>query len=102
MWDETFYVNPSVGSDTLGANFIQKDPNSSFMRPIYFISRIMTLVEKGYSFIEEIILTLMFSLKKLYPYLLPKNFVVITIETIFPYVMQHTDSFATRIAKWIV
>lgn len=40
-WTEVFYVNPSVGADTLGAALLQLDVDSHKMRPIYFASRVM-------------------------------------------------------------
>ena len=100
-WDDIFYVNPSVGTYTLGVVLMQKDPKTLHMRPIYFASRVMNLAEKSYIAIEQMVLSLIFALKKFHPYLLPKQFVVITVENTFPYVMQHMDSSA-RIAKWVV
>ena len=100
-WDQNFYVNPSVGADTLGAVLMQKDPKTSFMLPIYFSSRVMTAAEKGYSTTEQMVLALMFAVGKFRPYLLSRKFVVITVEETFPYVLQHMDV-STRISKWLV
>lgn len=97
-WDQDFYVCPSVGADTLGAILMQKDVKASYMRPIYFSSGIMTTAEKGYTPIEQLMLALMFAVSKFRPYLLPKKFVIITVEENFPYVLQHLDVSA-RIAK---
>ena len=41
LWDQLFYVNPSVGSDSVGAILLQKDPKTLLMRPVYFVSRVM-------------------------------------------------------------
>ena len=51
-WEQTFYVKPSMGDDTLGSILMQKDEKSSFMRPIYFASRMTIEVEKGYNACE--------------------------------------------------
>ena len=63
-WEEIFYVNPSVGDDTLGALLMQKDEKSSFMRPIHFANRMMTSAEKGYNQSEQMFLSLMFAMTK--------------------------------------
>ncbi|MCO5572468.1 hypothetical protein L7F22_026223 [Adiantum nelumboides] len=52
-WKETFYVNPSVGVDSIGDVLMQKD--DTFMRPIYFISRVMTTAEKDYTAVEHMV-----------------------------------------------
>ena len=100
-WEHDFYVNPSVGIDTLGAVLMQKDAKTLFMRPIYFSSRVMTVAEKGYAPTEQMVLALMFAVGKFRPYLLPRRFFVITVEDTFPYVLQHMDVSA-RISKWLV
>ena len=46
VWDQPFFVNPSVGSDSLGAILLQKDPKTALMRPVYFASRVMKKEEK--------------------------------------------------------
>ena len=38
LWDQPFFVNPSVGSDSLGAILLQKDPKTLLMWPMYFAS----------------------------------------------------------------
>ena len=70
-WEQVFFVNPSVGEDTLGALLMQKDEKSSFMRPIYFSSKMMTGTEKGFSSSKKVILALMFAMTKFWSYLLP-------------------------------
>ena len=49
VWDQPFFVNPSVGSDSLGAILLQKDPKTALMRPVYFASRVMKKAEKDYT-----------------------------------------------------
>ncbi|MCO5594203.1 hypothetical protein L7F22_048228 [Adiantum nelumboides] len=100
-WEETFYVNPSVGSDSIGAVLMQKDGETSFMRPIYFGSRVMTPLEKDYTVIEQMVMALMFAVGRFRSYLLPKKFVILTVEDTFPLVLQHMDVSA-RISKWLV
>ena len=63
-WDEVFYVNPSVGEEAIGAALLQKDPKTSFMRPVYFASRLMKSSEKAYTPIEQLVLALMFAVNK--------------------------------------
>ena len=49
IWDQTFFLNPSVGSDSLGAILLQKDPKTTLMRHVYFASRVMKTTEKEYT-----------------------------------------------------
>ncbi|MCO5560544.1 hypothetical protein L7F22_014159 [Adiantum nelumboides] len=90
-WEETFYVNPSVGSDSIGAVLMQKGGETSFMRPIYFVSRVMTPLEKDYIAIEQMVMALMFAVGRFRSYLLPKKFVILKVEDTFPLVLQHMD-----------
>ncbi|MCO5611128.1 hypothetical protein L7F22_065378 [Adiantum nelumboides] len=100
-WEETFYVNPSVGSDSIGAVLMQKDGETSFMRPIYFVSRVMTPLEKDYTMIEKMVMALMFAVERFRSYLLRNKFVILTVEDTFPLVLQHMDVSAS-ISKWLV
>ena len=101
LWDQPFFVNPSVGSESVGAILLQKDPKTLLMRPVYFVSRVMKPTELAYSEIEKMVLALMFATQRFRAYLLPRHFVVITMEENFPHVLQHMDVSA-RISKWIV
>ena len=101
LWDQPFYVNPSVGPDSLAAILLQKDPKTALMRPVYFTSRVMKAAEKDYTPVEKMVLALMFATQRFRSYLLPRHFVIITMENTFPYVLQHMDVSA-RISKWIV
>ena len=80
---------------------MQKDPKTSFMRPVYFASRVMTLAERDYTQSEQMVLALMFVVSKFRPYLLPRRFSVVTTEETFPFVLQHMEV-SPRIAKWVV
>ena len=57
-------MNPSVGSDSIGAILLQKDPKTLMMRPLYFISRAMKPIEKDYSAVEKMVLALMFATQR--------------------------------------
>ena len=61
----------------------------------------MKKAEKEYSPAEKMVLALMFATQRFHSYLLPRHFVIITMEDTFTYVLQHMDVSA-RIAKWIV
>ncbi|MCO5593263.1 hypothetical protein L7F22_047271 [Adiantum nelumboides] len=100
-WEETLFVNPSVGSDSIGVVLMQKDGETSFMQPIYFVSRVMTPLEKDYTVIEQMVMALMFAVGRFRSYLLPRKFVILTVEDTFPLVLQHMDVSA-RISKLLV
>ena len=61
----------------------------------------MKPIEKAYTAVEKIVLALVFATQRFRAYLLPRHFVIITIEDTFPHVLQHMDVSA-RISKWIV
>lgn len=63
-WDLVFYLTPSVGMEAIGAVLMQKDPKTSFMRLIYFASKVMTQVERGYTPVEQMVLALMSAVRK--------------------------------------
>ena len=46
-------------------------------------------------------LSLMFAVTKFRSYLLPKKFVILTLEEAFPIILQHVDV-SPRIAKWVL
>ena len=101
IWDQPFFVNPSVGSDSLGAILLQKDPKTTLMRPVCFASSVMKTIEKEYTPVEQKVLALMFATQRFRSYLLPRHFVIITMEDTFTHVLWHMDVSA-RISKWIV
>ena len=80
-------MNPSVGSDSLGAILLQKDPKTTLMRPVYFARRVIKTVEKEYTPMEKKVLALMFATQRFRSYLLPRHFVIITMEDTFTYVL---------------
>ena len=91
LWDQPFFVNPSVGSESIGAILMQKDPQTLLIRPVYFASRVMKPTEKAYTKVEKMFLALMFATQRFRSYLLPKHFIIITMEDTFPHVLQHMD-----------
>ena len=94
-------MNPSVGSESIGAILLLKDPKTLLMRLGYFVSRMMKPTKKAYSTVEKMVLALMFATQRFWAYLLPRHFVIITVEDTFPHILEHMDVFA-RISKWIV
>ena len=101
LWDQPFFVNPSVGLKSIGAILLQKDPKTLLMRPVYFVSRMMKPTKKTYSVVEKMVLALMFATQRFRAYLLPRHFVIINVEDTFPHILQHMN-ISARISKWIV
>ena len=101
QWDQRFYVCPSVGSEAFGAVLLQKDKETSFMRPVYFSSKIMGKAEKGYIEVEQMMYALILAVRKFRPYLLTRAFVILTVEHHFPFVVRHMH-LSTRISKWVL
>ncbi|MCO5586553.1 hypothetical protein L7F22_040494 [Adiantum nelumboides] len=97
----TYYLCPSVGLDAFGAVLMQKDPKTSYMRPIYFTSKVMTQGQKGYTDIEQLISSLIVTIRKFRSYLLPKPFIILNLEHNLPYAIQHM-SISSKISKWIL
>ncbi|MCO5592509.1 hypothetical protein L7F22_046512 [Adiantum nelumboides] len=95
----TYYLCPSVVVDAIGAVLMQKDPNTAYMRPIYFTSKVMTQGQKGYIDIEQLVFFL--AIRKFRSYLLPKSYVILTLEHNLPYAIQHI-SISSKISKWIL
>lgn len=48
-WGQTFYANPSMGEDSIGAMLLQKGKGSHYMKSIYCASRVKLAVERTYS-----------------------------------------------------
>ncbi|MCO5548825.1 hypothetical protein L7F22_002287 [Adiantum nelumboides] len=100
-WEFTFFVSSSVGKETLGAVLLQQDPHSTRMRPVYFARRVMNALEKNYTEAESMMLSLVFAIRKFRSYLLPKPFIILTAENLFPWVSSQM-TLSTRISKWIM
>ncbi|MCO5568364.1 hypothetical protein L7F22_022063 [Adiantum nelumboides] len=96
-----YYLCPSVGLDEFGANLMQKDPKTAYMRPIYFTSKVMTQGQKGYTDIEQLVFSLIVAIRKFRSYLLPKPFIILTLEHNLPYAIQHM-SISSKISKWVL
>ncbi|MCO5570280.1 hypothetical protein L7F22_023998 [Adiantum nelumboides] len=93
-----YYLCPSVGLDAFGAVLMQKDPKTAYMRPIYFTSKVMTQGQKGYTDIEQLVFSLIVAIRKFRSYLLPKPFIIFTLEHNLPYAIQHM-SISSKISK---
>ncbi|MCO5551648.1 hypothetical protein L7F22_005152 [Adiantum nelumboides] len=100
-WDYPFFVNPSVGPESIGAILLQQDPQNSRMRPVYFTSRVTTTIEKGYSEAELMMLSLIFAVREFRSYLLTKPFVILTSENLLPRVSSQI-TMNPRISKWLM
>ncbi|MCO5551944.1 hypothetical protein L7F22_005451 [Adiantum nelumboides] len=97
----TYNLCPSVGLDAFGAVLMQNDPKTSYMGPIYFTSKVMTQGQKGYTDIEQLVFSLIVAIRKFRSYLLPKPFIILTLEHNLPYAIQHM-SISSKISKWIL
>ncbi|MCO5611393.1 hypothetical protein L7F22_065646 [Adiantum nelumboides] len=97
----TYYLCPSVGLDAFGAVLMQKDPKTAYMRPIYFTSKVMTQGQKSYTDIEQLVFSLIVAIRKFRSYLLPKPFIILTLEHNLPYAIQHM-SISSKISKWVL
>ncbi|MCO5548767.1 hypothetical protein L7F22_002229 [Adiantum nelumboides] len=97
----TYYLCPSVGLDAFGAVLMEKDPKTGYMRPIYFTSKVMTQGQKGYTDIEQLVFSLIVAIRKFRSYLLPKPFIILTLEHNLPYAIQHM-SISSKIYKWVL
>ncbi|MCO5608969.1 hypothetical protein L7F22_063187 [Adiantum nelumboides] len=96
-----YYLCPSVGLDAFGAVLMQKNPKTAYMRPIYFTSKVMTQGQKGYTDIEQLVFSLIVAIRKFRSYLLPKPFIILTLEHNLPYAIQHM-SISSKIPKWVL
>ncbi|MCO5595910.1 hypothetical protein L7F22_049961 [Adiantum nelumboides] len=96
-----YYLCPSVGLDAFGAVLMQKDSRTAYMRPIYFTSKVMTQGQKGYTDIEQLVFSLIIAIRKFRSYLLPKPFIILTLEHNLPYAIQHM-SISSKISKWVL
>lgn len=98
---DAYYLTPSVGLNAIGAILMQKDKASSYVRPIYFSSKVLTEAEKSYTDIEQLMFVIMFAVRKFRSYLLPKAFIILTLEHNLPYAVQYM-SISPRISKWVL
>ena len=64
LWDQPFFVNMSVGSNSIGAILLQKDPKTLLMWPVYFASQVMKPTKKAHIAVEKIVLALMFATQR--------------------------------------
>ena len=59
-WEQTFYVNPSMGEDAIGAMLRQKGKDSHYMRPIYRASRVKLVAKRAYSELDLLMVSVVF------------------------------------------
>ncbi|MCO5586858.1 hypothetical protein L7F22_040803 [Adiantum nelumboides] len=71
------------------------------MRPIYFTSKVMTQGQKVYTDTEQLVFSLIVAIRKFRSYLLPKPFIILTLEHNLPYAIQHM-SISSKISKWVL
>lgn len=60
-FEQTFYVNPSVGKDAIGAMLLQKGKASHYMKPIYCASRVKLPGERAYSEVELLMVSIVYA-----------------------------------------
>ncbi|MCO5603253.1 hypothetical protein L7F22_057401 [Adiantum nelumboides] len=63
-WDKEFHVNPSVGEDAIGAMLLQQGTNSHYMKPIYCASRVKLEVERDYTDVELIMVSVVYACRR--------------------------------------
>ena len=86
-WDEVFYVNPYVGDDAIGAMLLQKGTSSHYMRLIYCASKVKLAIERTYSELEFIVVSVVsvvYACRQFWHYLVPKPFVFLTSYSRLP------------------
>ncbi|MCO5555233.1 hypothetical protein L7F22_008777 [Adiantum nelumboides] len=100
-WDKEFYVNPSVGEDAIGAMLLQQGTNSHYMKPIYCASRVKLEVERDYTDVELIMVSVVYACRRSRHYLLPKPFTFLTSYTLLPQLVN-SPALSKRLMKFIV
>ena len=100
-WDQPFYVSLSVGVEAVGAVLMQKGIKQSYMRPIYYISRKMSMVEKAWTQEEKLVWALVFSLQKWKSYLLGRITIVLTSCVLLPHMLRFPGD-SPRMKRWIM
>ncbi|MCO5552362.1 hypothetical protein L7F22_005873 [Adiantum nelumboides] len=64
--------------------------------------QVITFVQKkSYTDIEQLVFSLIIAIRKFRSYLLPKPFIIITLEHNLPYAIQHM-SISSKISKWVL
>ena len=90
-WDETFNVNTSVGDDAIAAMLLQKDVGSHYMRPIHCASRVKMTIERTYSELELVVVSVVYACRRFRHYLLPKPFVFLTSYSLLPQLLSGSN-----------
>ena len=100
-FEETFYVNPSIGEDAIGALLLQKGKASLYMRPVYYASRVKTMAERSYSEVEIIMVAVVYACRRFRHYLLPKPFGFLTSYSFLPQLINGVN-ISRPTKRWII
>ncbi|MCO5611796.1 hypothetical protein L7F22_066055 [Adiantum nelumboides] len=100
-WDDMLSLSLSVGEHAIGAVLMQKGKKQSYMRPIYYISKVRNDVEQTWHDVEQLVWTLVYATKRLKSYLIFKPFVVLTSCSLFPHALKYLGDNA-KLQKWLL
>ena len=100
-FEETFYVNPFVGEDAIGALLLQKGKASLYMRPVYYASRVKTMAERRLSEVELVMASVVFACRRFRHYLLPRPFVFLTSYAFLPQLINGVNM-SRAVKKWVI
>ena len=100
-WEQTFYVNPSVGEDAIGAMLLQRWKGSQYMRPVYCASRVKLEAKKKLSEVELVMVSVVFACRRFRHYLLPRPFVFLTSYTFLPQLINGRNM-SKAVMKWVI
>lgn len=99
-WEQTFYVNPSVGDDAIGAMLLQKGKESHYMRPVYCASRVKMVAERALSEVELVMVSVVFACRRFCHHLLPRPFVFLTSYSFLPQLINGVNV-SKPVKKWV-
>ncbi|MCO5571077.1 hypothetical protein L7F22_024809 [Adiantum nelumboides] len=100
-WDDMFYLSLSVGEHAIGAVLMQKGKKQSYMRPVYYISKVKNDVEQTWHGIEQLVWTLVYATKRMKSYLIFKPFIVLTSCSLLPHALKYSSDNA-KLQKWLL
>ncbi|MCO5547686.1 hypothetical protein L7F22_001137 [Adiantum nelumboides] len=99
-WDDMFYLSLSVGEHAIGAVLMQKGKKQSYMRLVYYISKVKNDAEQTWHDIEQLVWTLVYATKRLKSYLIFKTFVVLTSCSLLAHALKYPGDNA-KLQKWL-
>lgn len=101
-WEKTFYVNPSVEEDAIGAMLLQKGKGSHYMRLVYYASRVKLVVERAYSKIDLLMVSVVYACRRFRHYkIMPKPFVFLTSYSFIPQLINGTNM-SKVVTRWVI